>query len=121
MSTTSNELDLKSLQVWPTHWAGGNDSAKYDGHNTIWIDSNVGEIARIRPDNGRVTPEVYARANKLVKAAREYAAHQAVAVAAKDISQLLAGTHENPNASESVFRKSLKDRLAELDAVQSGS
>lgn len=55
------------LKVWPTHWAGGNDSAKYDGHNTIWLNEDGSEIARIRTDKGRVTQETYATAARLVQ------------------------------------------------------
>lgn len=56
-------------EVWPTHWMGGSDSRKYDGKNTIWIDSPQGEIMMIRPDAGRVTNDTYAKA-KSVAASR---------------------------------------------------
>lgn len=56
-------------QVWPTHWAGGNDSHQYHGHNTIWIDSPNGEVAMVRPDaNGKVTHATYANASLIAAA-----------------------------------------------------
>jgi len=58
-------------QVWPTHWAGGNASHQYHGHNTIWIDSPNGEVAMVRPDvGGQVTAATYANA-RLIAAAPE--------------------------------------------------
>lgn len=60
-----DRCDFSTLNVWPTRWAGGSESVKYDGHKTIWLDSDRGEVARIRPEAGRVTEQVYARANAL--------------------------------------------------------
>jgi len=57
-------------QVWPTHWAGGSDAAKFDGVNTIWIDSPRGELARLKPNGRKVDELVYADAH-LIAAAPE--------------------------------------------------
>lgn len=59
------DIDIDHIQVWPTHWAGGSNGTTVDGHNTIWLDTNRGEIARMRTEEGRVTERVYATAKML--------------------------------------------------------
>ncbi len=49
-----NQQTPGPLNHWPTHWAGGSDSRKIDGHNTVWLDSVRGELARIVPNGSRV-------------------------------------------------------------------
>ncbi len=52
--------------IWPTHWAGGNNSQKFDGHNTIWINCDGQEILRMRPEpGGRITKETYRKAQRI--------------------------------------------------------
>lgn len=52
--------------VWPTHWAGGSSGMQIDGHNTIWIDSDAGEICRIPTESGRVTEDMFKLAAHIV-------------------------------------------------------
>ena len=55
-------------QVWPTHWAGGTNSVKVDGENTIWVDSNKGgEVCRFKTQNNCVTQDMYARAGFIAR------------------------------------------------------
>ncbi len=68
----SKRITQGRVQVWPTHWMGGSNSYKIDGHNTIWVDSlNAGgEICRMVPKgaHGHVTNETYANAALIVEA-----------------------------------------------------
>jgi hypothetical protein len=58
-------------KFWPTHWAGGSDSHKIDGKNTIWIETEKGdEIARVVPERIYTNPTVMANA-RLIAAAPE--------------------------------------------------
>lgn len=65
-------------KVLPTYWAGGSNFIQVDGHNTIWIDSDRGEIARLRTDGGRVTELTYANAHLIADAPQLAAENKAL-------------------------------------------
>lgn len=60
-------MKILNWYVWPTHWAGGTSSVKVDGENTIWIDSEEGEICRFQTDKGRITAKMYRLAHLITK------------------------------------------------------
>lgn len=71
MNATPSPINAQTpgpLNHWPTHWAGGADSRKLDGHNTLWLDSPRAELARLVPNGGRIDALVLADARLLASA-----------------------------------------------------
>lgn len=58
---------LSDWKVWPTHWAGGSSAVQVDGENTIWVDSDAGEICRFKTDKGRITAKMYRLAGLIAR------------------------------------------------------
>jgi hypothetical protein len=59
---------MSNWHVWPTHWAGGSRSTQVDGHNTIWVEGDAGEVCRIPTQHGKVTDETYRIAKRIATA-----------------------------------------------------
>lgn len=124
MNTLDSLCDLPTVtipanwRVWPTHWAGGSNGVQVDGHNTIWIDSDGGEICRLRTDRGRVTDETYARAHLICRAVNSHyemleALQQTVGFLVRQHGTLCDEMKTMRNADKFLAAKGRVERMAE--------
>lgn len=108
-------------KYWPTHWAGGHNSHKIDGENTVWIENERGEeIARLclrkHYDDGglAVTDQVLDNAKLIVTAVNNHAALVSSLDSCLTQIEQMAGMFDDSDGAIARAADNARDLLAEI-------